>query len=173
VVDLEREGYQIGVRVGRGPWPGLVTERLFKSALIAVAAPSLAHGLVGQPDAALASQPLLDDVDLWRAWFAQAGVAAAPQVVASFNDAGMLLQAAEQGMGIALCRELLAADALLSGQLVKVSARQLAMDASRDYQIVYPEALRHEPAVRAFCDWVHAEIAALQQRLTETVAADR
>lgn len=173
VVDLEREGYQIGVRVGRGPWPGLVTERLFKSALIAVAAPSLAHGLVGQPDAALASQPLLDDVDLWRAWFAQAGVAAAPQVVASFNDAGMLLQAAEQGMGIALCRELLAADALLSGQLVKVSARQLAMDASRDYHVVYPEALRDEPAVRAFCDWVHAEIAALQQRLTETVAADR
>lgn len=173
VVDLEREGYQIGVRVGRGPWPGLVTERLFKSALIAVAAPGLAHGLVGLPDAALASQPLLDDVDLWRAWFAQAGVTVAPQVVASFNDAGMLLQAAEQGMGIALCRELLAADALLSGQLVKVSARQLAMDASRDYQIVYPEALRDEPAVRAFCDWVHAEIAALQQRLTETVAADR
>ena len=173
VIDLEREGYQIGVRVGRGPWPGLVTERLFKSALIAVAAPTLAHGLVGQPDAALASQPLLDDVDLWRAWFERLGVSVAPQVVASFNDAGMLLQAAEQGMGVALARELLAADALLSGRLVKVSGRSLAMDASRDYQIVYPEALRDEPAVRAFCDWVHAEIAVIQQKLTETAAADR
>jgi LysR family glycine cleavage system transcriptional activator len=47
------------------------------------------------------------------------------------------------------------------------------MDASRDYQIVYPAPLRDDPAVRAFCDWLHAEIAALRQRLTETAAADR
>lgn len=173
VIDLAREGYHVGLRVGRGPWPGLINERLFHSPLIAVAAPVLAHHLIGQPLQALAGQPLLDDVDVWREWFAQAGLPLAPVVVASFNDAGVLLQAAEQGMGVALARELIAGDALLDGRLVRVAAQELDLDAGRDYHVVYPETLRDDPAVRAFCDWLHAEIAALQQRLRETAVADR
>jgi LysR family glycine cleavage system transcriptional activator len=171
VVDLAREGFHVGLRVGRGPWPGLVNERLFHSPLIAVAAPVLAHRLIGQPLQALAEQPLLDDG--WREWFSQAGLPIAPVVVASFNDAGVLLQAAEQGMGVALARELMAGDALLDGRLVRVAAQELDLDAGRDYHAVYPETLRDDPAVRAFCDWLHAEFAALQQRLRETAAADR
>ncbi|MDR7334299.1 LysR substrate-binding domain-containing protein [Roseateles asaccharophilus] len=173
VVDLEREGYHIGLRVGRGPWSGLVTERLFHSPLITVAAPVLAHKLIGQPVAALVNEPLLGDTEDWQEWFAGLGVKASPVVVASFNDAGVLLQAGEQGMGVALARELLAADALLDGRLVRIHAHMVDLDAGRDYQIVYPEALRDDPAVRAFSDWLHAEIAALQQRLTETATADR
>ncbi|MFG6466326.1 LysR substrate-binding domain-containing protein [Roseateles sp. BYS87W] len=167
VMDLEREGYQVGLRVGRGPWPGLVHEKLFHSPLIAVAAPALAHRLIGQPLQALAQQPLLDDVDVWRQWFALAGLPVAPVVVASFNDAGVLLQAAEQGMGVALARELMAGDALLDGRLVRVATQELDFDVGRDYHVVYPEALRDDPAVRMFCDWLHAEFAALQQRLNE------
>lgn len=34
VVDLAREGFHVGLRVGRGPWPGLVNERLFHSPLL-------------------------------------------------------------------------------------------------------------------------------------------
>ncbi|MDR7271300.1 LysR family glycine cleavage system transcriptional activator [Pelomonas saccharophila] len=173
VVDLEREGYQIGLRVGRGPWPGLATEPLFHSPMIAVAAPALAHKLIGRPGSALADEPLLGHTDEWQAWFVGAGINATPVVVASFNDAGVALQAGEQGMGVVLARELLAADALLDGRLVRVHAHARDLDATREYQIVYPEALRDDPAVRAFCDWLHAEIAALQQRLTETAAVDR
>lgn len=173
VVDLEREGFHVGLRGGRGPWPGLAAERLFDSPLIAVAAPALAHQLIGQPAAALITQPLLGDVDEWREWFAGLGVPATPVVVASFNDAGVMLQAGEHGMGVALARELLAADALLEGRLVRVDAHAADVNATRGYQIVYPEALRDDPAVRAFCDWLHAEIAALEQRLRETTPADR
>lgn len=173
LVDLEREGFHLGLRIGRGPWPGLVSELLFHSPHIMVAAPVLAQRLVGAPPELLAQQPLLGDADLWRDWFAQAGHAAAPAPVATFNDAALLGQAAEQGMGVALTRELFAADALLDGRLVRISAQAIDEDATRDYQIVYPEALRDDPAVRAFCDWLHAEIASLQQRLTETAAADR
>jgi len=173
VVDLERAGYQIGLRVGRGPWQGLVTERLFHSPLIAVAAPALANKLVGRPPAELVNEPLLGDADDWQQWFAGVGVAATPVVVASFNDAGVLLQAGEQAMGVALAREVLAADALLEGRLVRIHTHSVDLDADRDHQIVYPEALRDDPAVRAFCDWLHAEIAALEQRLRETATAGR
>lgn len=173
VVDLERAGYHVGLRVGRGPWPGLVTERLFHSPLIAVAAPALANKLIGRPAADLVNEPLLGDTDDWQAWFAGVGVAATPVVVASFNDAGVLLQAGEQAMGVALAREVLAADALLEGRLVRLNAHAVDLDADRDHQIVYPEALRDDPAVRAFCDWLHAEIAALENQLRETAPADR
>ncbi len=174
VVDLEREGFHIGLRIGHGPWPGLASEPLFHSPHIVVAAPVLAQRLVGAPLELLAQQPLLGDADLWQDWFAQAGHAGpVPAPVATFNDAALLGQAAEQGMGVALTRELFAADAVLDGRLVRVSAQAIDEDASRDYQVVYPQALRDDPAVRTFCDWLHAEVAALQQRLTETAAADR
>lgn len=173
VVDLEREGFHIGLRVGRGPWPGLVTEPLFQSPLIAVAAPALASKLIGRPAADLVNEPLLGDGDDWQEWFAGLGIAATPVVVASFNDAGVLLQAGEQAMGVALAREVLAADALMDGRLVRIHAHAVDLDATRGHHIVYPEALRNDPAVRAFCDWLHAEIAALQQTLKETAAAGR
>lgn len=168
VVDLEREGFHIGLRIGRGPWPGLVSEPLFHSPHIVVAAPVLGQRLVGVPPDVLALQPLLGDTDLWRQWFDEAGhrgAVAAP--VATFNDAALLVQAAEQGMGVALTRELFAADALLDGRLVRVSGQATDEDTTRDYQVVYPEALREDPAVRTFCDWLHAEVAALHQRLNE------
>lgn len=174
VVDLEREGFHIGLRIGRGGWQGLVCEPLFHSPHIVVAAPVLAQRLVGAPPELLTQQPLMGDADLWRQWFSEVGhQGAVPTPVATFNDAAMLGQAAEQGMGVALTRELFAADALLDGRLVRLSSHAVDDDATRDYQVVYPEALRDDPAVRAFCDWLHAEVAALQQRLKETAAADR
>lgn len=167
LVDLEREGFHVGLRIGRGPWQGLVSELLFHSSHIVVAAPVLAQRLVGLSPELLAQQPLMGDADLWREWFTQAGCTASPTPVATFNDAALLGQAAEQGMGVALTRAAFAADSLLDGRLVRVSALAIDDDATRDYQVVYPEALRGDPAVRAFCDWLHAEIAALQQRLNE------
>jgi LysR family glycine cleavage system transcriptional activator len=172
MVDLEREGFHVGLRIGRGPWPGLASEPLFHSPHIVVAAPVLAQRLAGASPSLLAQQPLLGDADLWQEWFAQAGHETVPTPVATFNDAALLGQAAEQGMGVALTRELFAADALLDGRLVRVSAQAIDEDATRDYQVVYPEALRNDPGVRAFCDWLHAEVAALHQRLNEAPAPE-
>ncbi|MFP3624507.1 LysR substrate-binding domain-containing protein, partial [Burkholderia sp. SIMBA_051] len=69
----------------------------------------------------LARQPLLGERDMWQHWFNAAGLSVPVTPVATFNDAGMMLQAAEQGLGITLGRELLAADAICAGRLVQVS----------------------------------------------------
>ncbi|MET0211192.1 MAG: LysR substrate-binding domain-containing protein [Burkholderiaceae bacterium] len=159
LVDLEREGFHVALRQGLGPWPGLESEALFESTMLPVAAPALAHQLIGQPLEALAQAPLLGDSDQWSAWFERAGLRREVLPVATFNDAGLLLQAAEQGMGVGLTRELLAADALLDGRLVRVAPRQAVLHERQRYQIVYPPALRDEPALRAFIDWLHAETA--------------
>jgi LysR family glycine cleavage system transcriptional activator len=123
LVDLQREGFHVGVRVGRGPWQGCDSERLFDSPIpfVVVGSPAAARRLLGAQPEMLAREPLLDEPELWERWFAAAGLRTKVTTVALFNDAGLLLQAAEQNLGLALCRELLAADALHDGRLVKLS----------------------------------------------------
>ncbi len=159
LVDLEREGFDLALRQGSGVWPGLLSEPLFDSTLMPVASPALAHQLIGQPLEALAEQPLLGDADQWSAWFALCGVKRQVTPVATFNDAGLLLMATEQSMGIGLTRELLAADALLEGRLVRVAPRQAVLHEPHHYHVVYPPAMKGNPALTAFVDWLHAQTA--------------
>ena len=65
--------------------------------------------------------------------------------VAVFNDAGLMLQAAEQSLGLALCRELLAADALRDGRLVRLSPVSITYEHAHPYYLVYPPNLRDWP----------------------------
>ena len=58
---------------------------------------------------------------MWEQWFAGAGVRTRVTPVASFNDVGLMLQATEQGLGLAVVRELLAADALRDGRLARLA----------------------------------------------------
>ncbi len=165
VVDLEREGFDLALRQGQGPWPGLIAEPLFDSTMLPVAAPALAHQVIGQPLAALAQHPLLGDAGQWAAWFEGAGLRCNVVPMATFNDAGLLLQAAEQGMGIGLTRELLAADALMDGRLVRVAPRQAVQQEPQRYQIVYPPALRELPALVDFIAWLRDEMACSRAEL--------
>ncbi|OWQ93229.1 LysR family transcriptional regulator [Roseateles aquatilis] len=159
LVDLEREGFDLALRQGLGPWPGVISEPLFDLSMLPVASPALAHQLIGQPLEALAQAPLLGDPGQWETWFEQAGLRRQVVPVAIFNDFGILLQAAEQGMGVGLTRELLAADALLDGRLVRVAPRQAMLKEPQRYHILYPPGSKDEPALRAFIDWLHQETA--------------
>ena len=95
---------------GSGQWRGVEAERLLDSPLIAVGLPNAARRLLGRDAAALA------------------GVTCRGNPVASFNDAGLVLQAAEQDLGLALARELLVADALRDGRLMRLSPIALTKD---------------------------------------------
>ena len=77
-VDFAREGIDCGIRYGAGDWPGLVSQRLFETALLPVCSPSLLDGAhpLRQP-ADLAQHTLLhalDGMDDWRLWLRAAGV---------------------------------------------------------------------------------------------------
>jgi LysR family glycine cleavage system transcriptional activator len=160
LVDLQREGFHAGVRVGRGPWSGLESERLFDSPipLIVVGSPAAARRLLGARPEMLAREPLLDEADLWERWFATAGLRTKVTTVAVFNDAGLLLQAAEQNLGLALCRELLAADALSDGRLVRLSPVSITYEHAHPYHLVYPPALREWPPLVALRQWLRDEL---------------
>lgn len=171
LADLGREGFHAAIRQGSGPWPGLVAEELIGTSmpLIAVGSPAAARrlGLQGrrprEPEAnerCFGEEPLLGHGEPWERWFAAFGVQRRITPVAVFNDVGLMLQAAEQDLGIALAREILAADALRSGRLRRLSRLSIRYEQTQPYHLVYPPALRDWPPLLALKQFVLDELAA-------------
>lgn len=158
-VDLLREGFHAAVREGRGPWPGLSSERLFDNRKIVVGSPLAAKRLAGAPPEAVLREPLLGEDELWQEWFAAAGLTTEVRPVAVFNDAGLMLEAAERDLGIAVARELHAADALMSGRLVRLSPIAFEHPELRPYHFVFPPHLAQWPPLVALKAWLRDELA--------------
>jgi len=123
-----------------------------------VGSPSAARRLLGAQPEALAREPLLGHAELWESWFAAAGWKARVTTVAIFNDAGLMLQAAEQNLGLALSREILAADALGDGRLVQLSPVTIVHADAQPYHFVYPPSLRTWPPLLALREWLRDEL---------------
>ena len=175
LVDLQREGYHAALRYGSGPWSGLASERLFgvPTLKIVVGSPSAARRLAGAQPEAFAREPLLGDGDLWARWFEAAGLRTQVVPVAVFNDAGLMLQAAEQSLGLALSRELLAADALADGRLVRLSSITITDEPAFTYHLVYPPNLRDWPPLAALRQWLHDELELSRRKLDPAARKSR
>jgi LysR family glycine cleavage system transcriptional activator len=158
VIDLQREGFHAALRQGDGAWRGLHADRLIDSPRVPVGSPQAAQRLLGRDVAALAHEPLLGQASLWERWFALSGVKVRVNPVAVFNDAGLMLQAAEQNMGIALAREVLAADALRERRLIRLSTLALHEETVDAYWLVYPQALHDWPPLAALRRWLHGQL---------------
>jgi LysR family transcriptional regulator, glycine cleavage system transcriptional activator len=178
VVDLAQDGFHAALRVGAGPWKGVVAERLAESPLIAVAAPGRGARLAALADpqalaAALAAEPLLGATRWWQRFLALGGEVMAGQSVAEFNDAGLMLQACEADLGIALARELLAADALQAGRLVRVapwSLQTVEENTASTYWFVHRPELADWPPLVALRQWLHDEMALSRAALDGSIS---
>lgn len=171
VMDLRREGFHVALRNGAGQWRGLVAERLIDSPLIAVAAPVRAARLLPGDHKAIAAEPLLGGTEQWARFLALCGCRLRGKTVADFNDAGLMLQAAEQDLGIALAREVLAADALDAGRLVRVSPLALEGGDAVTYWFVNPPELADWPPLVALRQWLHDEMALAQAGRSASAAS--
>ncbi|MDH5537933.1 MAG: LysR substrate-binding domain-containing protein [Rhizobacter sp.] len=169
LVDLQREGFHAALRQGGGQWRGLRTVCLTDSPLIALGSPVAARRLRDRDTAALADEPLLGSAALWQRWFALNGVRARVNPVAAFNDAGLMLQAAEQNLGLTLSREILAADALRDGRLVQLSSTAMHEDEADAYWLAFPPGLVDWPPLVALRQWLFDELAVSQRGLARGV----
>ena len=158
LVDFAREDVDVAVRTGRGNWPGLRIDRLMRENLFPVCSPQL---LAGPPPlrepADLVGMTLLHDYDwpedMWARWLRLAGVKVErlkPSL--SFNYSSLVLQAAVDGLGVALAQEALVRDDLASGRLVKPF--EIDMPGEYGYYVVSPEATADRPKVKAFREWL-------------------
>ena len=159
VVNLERDGFDIGIRSGRGDWPDLDAHRLLPSLFTALCSPSLIKGRrIGSPRDLLEFPLLAPSDPWWGQWFEACGLG---QVDLSDRpDYSLGAQqyegvAAVAGQGIALLNPFFFAADLAAGRLVQPF--DLVLKADRDYWLVYPKGRGRSPKVRAFRDWVLAE----------------
>jgi LysR family glycine cleavage system transcriptional activator len=158
MVDFARSDFDIGVRTGRGRWPGLRAHLILTERLTVVCSPGLARSLGLREPRDLAKATLLHDEprERWALWFRALGI---EDVDAwrgpGFSHSNMVIQAAIAGQGVAVVGETLATDELEAGRLMRPFPETLPTDYS--YYLVYLEAAAERPKIVAFRDWILAE----------------
>jgi LysR family transcriptional regulator, glycine cleavage system transcriptional activator len=98
---------RIAIRLGRGDWPGVISEPLFRETLVAVAHRDIAAELGPAPSAQLLAFPLIHDAseDAWRLWLSRNGASYERRPRdRMFSGYDLALLAAAYGQGIALAR---------------------------------------------------------------------
>jgi len=160
--DLNRDGYDVAIRKGNGGWPGMAAHPILNIAFTPMLSSQLLQrfGPLRQP-ADLLAFPILDPSDPWWAeWFAAAGLprdSVADRPATSLGSQALEANAALSGHGVAILEPGFFADELRDGRLAQPF--DIIAEDARSYWLLYPEARRNVPKIRAFRDWLLGELA--------------
>jgi LysR family glycine cleavage system transcriptional activator len=160
-VDFSREEFDIGLRTGRGEWPGLKAHWLMPVEFTPMCSPEfLARAPKLTTPADLLQLPLLDwRDDWWRQWFVRAGIPdpkpLRPPPV-EIDSQVVLGQAALAGQGVAMLTPAFFSAELAAGRLIQPF--DLVARAEVSYWLVYPAERQSSPKIRAFRDWILGEM---------------
>ena len=162
--DFVSDGVDVAIRLGDGRHPELHVEKLFADSVLPVCSPRLVEaGLRRVED--LARFPLIHyDIPLsarapplWAEWLKLAGVEGVDATRGlHFNIADHALDAAVAGAGVSLSFKLIASDDVHSGRLVTPFGPELPLAFA--YHFVCAQGQEERPNVRAFRDWLFAEM---------------
>ncbi len=155
----------IGIRYGLGDFPGNQVDLLMTEQLFPVCAPLLLPDLRTVDD--LARHAMLVDENLhhgaasptWEFWARRCGLTLPTALrTRRLGQSNMVVQAAIEGLGVALGREPLVIDMMADGRLVRPFAEMTQSPLS--YWLVRPQETRGSEKVTEFLTWIHAEVAA-------------
>jgi LysR family glycine cleavage system transcriptional activator len=160
LVDFQREEVDIAVRYGHGVWPGLRADWLMAEHIFPVCSPDLlndARPLRSPED--LAHHTLLHTTvsrEDWQLWLTAAGLpgSIATRRGMTFDQGFMAIQAAMEGLGVALGRFHLVEADIAAGRLIAPFDTVLPQDAG--YYVVAPEATAETVKIVRFRDWLVA-----------------
>ncbi|MES1197247.1 MAG: LysR substrate-binding domain-containing protein [Pseudomonadota bacterium] len=157
LADFNKDGVDIGVRLGLGGWPGLHASKLFDEQLCPVCTPDYRDRFKLHEPSDLKNAVLLRNTwTPWAQWFKAVGLDwPEPSVGPSFDDAILLMRAAQRGDGVALARRRLAADEVRKGNLVHPFAHSVEDEFA--YWVVWPLRGRLRASAAAFRDWILAQ----------------
>jgi len=152
----------IDIRYGIPQWGDLVVEPLFEEAIVPLASPAFikAHKLK-RVDQLLELPLIQSNVSIvqWSDWFGRFTKLRAPDRFSlRFDRAQMSLDAATQGLGVALESAMNAGGLLANGKLKAPFGMDQAIRVKAHFA-VYPERHAKRPAVEAFLSWLHGEAA--------------
>ncbi|WP_135080764.1 transcriptional regulator GcvA [Terasakiella sp. SH-1] len=156
--------YDVGLMYGRGNWPGQVAVMLFPETMVPVCSPALiqyqsaldcaedlVHHTLIHSEARLVT---------WAMWLENAGVRGIkPAKGLHFNRATLAIDAAINGLGVALEGKTAVQDELDRGRLIIPFAAPDLPDQHDGYYLSYPQGRGDVPKVSLFRQWVLEEAA--------------
>src|SRR5579875_3170333 len=158
LVDFAREQVDMAVRYGRGNWPGVRAEWLMAEDVFPVCSPALptADKPLCRPED-LVHHTLLHTTSFredWQLWLTAAGLprSLATRPGLSFDQGFMAIQAAVEGLGVALGRSRFVEADIAAGRLVRPFDVVLPADAG--YYVVAPEQTAAMRKVALFREWL-------------------
>lgn len=152
--ELHLENADLVVRHGQGTWPDLCSDLLLPDALIPVCHASIAES-IHKADQLLEFQLLHSMIrpNGWSLWFESLGL---QQSQARSNlflaNSALCLQAAMDGLGIAMAQKAYVEDDLQSGRLCVAWPHEAKTDSG--YYLVCDPQRVHLPPVSLFRDWL-------------------
>ena len=166
ISDFNRSDIDVGIRSGRGDWPGLQCDKLIPAKFTPMLSPDLMknHGALNTPED-LKSYPLIDPVDpWWDKWFQAAGVSdkgSASGPGGSMGSQVMEATAAIAGQGVAILTPAFYFEAVQNKQLVQPF--DIVCEDNWAYWLVCPQSRRNSTPIRAFRNWLVSETAKFRQ----------
>lgn len=157
----------IGIYYGLGDYPGLQVEHLMNERLFPVCAPSLLEGenaITTVDD--LTKHTLLQDENLvfgasnptWDFWARQCSLKLPSKLnMRRFGQSNLVIQAAIEGVGVALGREPLVIDALVKGQLT-MPFSEIVQSPLSYWLVQHPRVVGSQKGQK-FLAWIHGEVA--------------
>jgi LysR family transcriptional regulator of beta-lactamase len=150
-VDIAAEGLDYAIRFGDGAWHGTDAVKLFDAPLSVLCAPDIARRLHKPAD--VGREVLLRSyrLDEWLGWFAAAGISAPPIKGPVFDSSSTMIEAALQGVGVALAPSLMFRRQIAAGwieQPFEVSVHR------GSYWLTWLKSKPISPAMNAFQQWL-------------------
>ena len=162
IIDLAASDADVAIRGAPGPWPGLISHFLMRMPFTVMASPAFiaAHPPIRTPDDLLGLPRVSPDDSWWELWFesvfGDAVVASQPGV--DFQSQVHIGNAALAGHGLAMLSPPMWLSPIAEGRLVQVLPQMVYYKNS--FWLVYPEHKRNLTKIRAFRDWLLADVKA-------------
>ncbi len=156
MVDLTREGMDVGIRTGTGEWPGLKADFLFPDAFVPLCSPDYLEKIGGlERPQALREATLIGDPAEWSKWFSAAAVEhpeGGAQTAFRADTQQFEVSSAMTGRGVALGSPILFGPDIASGRLVAPFDIPVAF--AGGYWLAYAEGRLRSPKITAFRSWL-------------------
>ena len=166
VVDLTTESFDCAIRLGRGQWPGVVAEELYREELVAACSPQWLSARRIRSPRDLTRAKLLQSKSRrtdWAAWFEAAGIADFKSGGGPlFETRALAIQAAIAQMGVVVIDPRFIEAELAAGQLTIPFPLRVTLDTA--YWIAWRPGREVTRPVAAFRQWLAAEMAVSASR---------
>jgi LysR family glycine cleavage system transcriptional activator len=158
-IDFATSEIDAAIGVGSSALPGLTSHRLQAEQLVVILGLEGAQGLSELTPERIASQTLLtvaSNPHAWSEWFSHHGLPhRSMRLGPSFELTSHLIQAVHAGIGVGLVPRVLVEDELATGELASAGE---PVASKRSYYLVYPQRNEALPSLRAFRQWLLAQI---------------